>query len=469
MALRAATAEKNFRRDIRGAIVLFVAFLLLRGLEHLVAGRMSVGAVKVIHAGWMLTFAFGVIRTCVSLLLLLMRWRAYPVPKILRDVVDFSLYSLVAIPILHSQISFDFSGLLATSAVASVVLGLALQETLGNLFAGLSIQLERPFQVNDFVGIKEERGRVVQIGLRATRIETQRREVITVPNNMVSKEAVKNFSRGTQPVGTDLYIGASYDAPPNRVKRVVLETLAEIPLIVPDPPAKCRTWSYDDSSIRYQIRYFVASYGQSNTVKDEIYSRLWYRLRREHIGLPYPQRTLHISTEMAPEFPTDMRTELLRTVDLFQTLNTQERERLADDLLPRRFGAGERIIEEGAPGQTFYIVAAGEVSVKTGKAQVEVVRLKRGQYFGEMSLLTGEPRSATIVAVDDAVLFEVDRPTFAKLFAEQPGLARQLSALLAQRRTELRAVAEANGPGLSYQEAGRILTRLKAIFGLKQD
>ena len=131
-------------------------------------------------------------------------------------------------------------------------------------------------------------------------------------------------------------------------------------------------------------------------------------------------------------------------MDLFRVLGPAERERVAHEMVARRFGHGERIIEQGAPGQTFYVVAAGSVSILTGRG-VEVTRLGRGQYFGEMSLLTGEPRSATVVAAEDAVLFELDRPTFAQLFDEQPALAGLLSEALAHRRGQLRAVAEANG------------------------
>ena len=135
-------------------------------------------------------------------------------------------------------------------------------------------------------------------------------------------------------------------------------------------------------------------------------------------------------------------------------------------MVARRFGRGERIIEQGAPGQTFYVVGSGTVSILTARG-VEVTRLGRGQYFGEMSLLTGEPRSATVVAAEDAVLFELDRPTFAQLFDEQPALAGLLSEALAHRRGQLRAVADTAGNVVEVREANWILDRLRSIFGLR--
>ena len=173
------------------------------------------------------------------------------------------LYGLAALPILQTQLNLDLSGLLATSAVLSVVIGLALQETLGNLFAGLSLQLERPYQVGDFIRIKDHTGRVVQIGWRATRILTTRRESITLPNSMVAKELVKNFSYGYEPMGIDIELGLSYEAPPNQVKAAVLDVMKEVPTLLQEPKPQCRTWAYGESSIRYQLRFWVADYSHA--------------------------------------------------------------------------------------------------------------------------------------------------------------------------------------------------------------
>lgn len=469
---RTASSDKELRRDLGGAIWLLLAFLGLRLAAWALHEELPPAWAKMLRVAWMLTFAFAVIRAGVSALLWGVRLRSqHTLPKILRDVVDFVLYALAAVPILQTQLNLNLASLMATSAVLSVVIGLALQETLGNLFAGLSLQLERPFQVGDHVKIGEETGRVVQIAWRATRISTQRREIVTVPNSVVAKNVVKNFSYGSEPVGIDLFVGLSYDAPPNAVKMAVLETLREVPLVLEDPAPFCRTWAYDESSIRYKVRYFIASYTHAGPTQEEFYTRLWYRLRRDGIDIPYPQRTVHVRNEPPrPDVSPESVLELLRTVDLFTLVDASELERLRGELVVRRFGKGERIIQEGDAGHTFYLVASGEVSVRTGRTQAEVTRLRRGHYFGEMCLLTGEPRSATVVAMEDSVLLEVERPTFARLFASQPGLARQLSALLAQRRTQLRAVAEASGGTTdAVPEAGRIFGKLRQIFGLSHD
>jgi len=465
--LHTLVADPLFRRDARGGIRLLLVGAALRALHQLSADRLPPGVARALEVAWMIILSFGVIRSLVSLSLLVVRSRERPAPKILRDVLDATLYVITALVIVKEEFNLNlFSSLLAGSAIASVVLGLALQDTLGNLFAGLSLQLERPFEVGDLVSVGQETGRVLQIGWRATRLETKRREIITLPNNQLAKQTVKNFSRGNEPVGVDLYIKVSYEAPPNQVKRVVAETLAEVPLILASPPARARTWAFEEMSIEYRIRFFVADHARANRVRDEVLTRIWYRLRRAGLEIPAAPRTMRVTApEHRDEFPLESRLAILEAVDLFNVLRPPEKEHLAKVMVPRSFGAGERIIEEGAPGQTFYLVADGTVAVTTRRG-VEVTRLSRGQYFGEMSLLTGEPRSATVVAVEDAVLFELDRPGFKQLFAGHPELAAQFSTILAERRLQLQALADATLPPSDHPEANRILARLRQIFGL---
>ncbi len=468
LGFRAATKDPIFRRDLWGATVFLIAFLCLRSTGAWLDEHLTGGLAKALRVAWMLTFAFGVVRSILAVALWVLRFRSTPIPKIIRDVIAFSLYVLTSVPILRTQLDIDLTGLLATSAILSVVLGLALQDTLGNLFAGLSLQLERPFQVGDYVTVEEHTGRVVQLAWRATRIETARREIVTLPNNVIAKKAVLNFSHGLQPVAVDVDIGLSYGAAPNHVRTVVLDVLREIPLLLQQPPPRCRARGFDDSALRYRIRFYVADFAQSENVKDEVFSRLWYRFAREKIEIPYPQRVLHFPTDSSRPEPVEPVGELLSSVDLFSMLSSAEREKIAREVQLRRFGKGERIISEGAAGHTFYLVSSGEVSVRTGKAEAEVARLKRGEYFGEMSLLTGEMRSATVVALEDSVLLELERGSFARLFENQPNLAEQLSAQLAQRRSQLEALAPVQGKASDpAPEARRIFTRLRHIFGLK--
>ncbi|MBS1148421.1 MAG: mechanosensitive ion channel/cyclic nucleotide-binding protein [Myxococcaceae bacterium] len=458
---RAFTRDEQLKKDLRGSIYLFTFFLALRLLGAGVEEHLPKNVGTALRVGWMLAFAFGSVRTLVSVGLWVFRqMRRAPTSKIVRDLTDFVLYIAVTIPILKTQLAIDVTTLLGTSAVVSLVLGLALQDTLGNLFAGLAVQLEKPFDVGDFITVGQHSGQVVEIAWRATRIETFRKEQITLPNSMIAKEAVKNFSRGGNAVAIDLVFGVTYSAPPNQVKQEVLEALKAIPQVLADPPPQVHTQDFAESSVQYLIRYYLRSYADVLGSQGEIYTRLWYRFGRAGIEIPFPQRIITVRNE--PQ-RAHVHQALLQELDLFAPFTEAERMEIATHARERHFGRGEHVINEGEEGHTFFVVTRGSLAVMAGKARTEVARLGRGQYFGEMSLLTGEPRSATVTAHEDSVLLELDREAFGRHFAEHEGLAQKLAEVLASRKIELQDKVNlaALAPGV---KANDILARLKHIF-----
>ena len=301
---------------------------------------------------------------------------------------------------------------------------------------------------------------MVEIAWRATRIETFRKEQITLPNSMIAKEAVKNFSRGGNAVAIDLVFGVTYSAPPNQVKQEVLEALKAIPQVLADPPPQVHTQDFAESSVQYLIRYYLRSYADVLGSQGEIYTRLWYRFGRAGIEIPFPQRIITVRNE--PQ-RAHVHQALLQELDLFAPFTEAERMEIATHARERHFGRGEHVINEGEEGHTFFVVTRGSLAVMAGKARTEVARLGRGQYFGEMSLLTGEPRSATVTAHEDSVLLELDREAFGRHFAEHEGLAQKLAEVLASRKIELQDKVNlaALAPGV---KANDILARLKHIF-----
>ncbi len=465
VTVRQFSRDAQLKKDLRGSFFLFTIFLALRLLGAGIEDHVPKGVGTAMRVVWMLAFAFGGVRAMVSLGLGAFRQlRHSPTSKIVRDLTDFVLYVAVTIPILKTQLAIDVTTLLGTSAVVSLVLGLALQDTLGNLFSGLAVQLEKPFDVGDYVTVGPHSGRVVEIAWRSTRIETVRQEHITLPNSMIAKEAVKNFSRGGCPVAIDLTFGVTFSAPPNQVKHEVLEALKAIPMVLTDPPPQVHTQSFAESSVQYLIRCYLLSYADSLRAQGEIYSRLWYRFGRAGIEIPFPQRVVTVRNE--PQ-RAHVHQALLQELDLFAPFTEAERMEIATHARERHFGRGEHVINEGEDGHTFFVVTRGSLSVMAGKANTEVARLARGNYFGEMSLLTGEPRTATVTAHEDSVLLELDREAFGRHFAEHQGLAQKLADVLATRKIELhdKVTAAQLEPGV---KATDILARLKNIFRVRE-
>lgn len=422
----------------------------------------------------MLLLVFALVRLVVSIGLWVTRhFRKKPTTKIMKDLLNWGLLLLTVFPILQSQFNLDVSSLLAPSAILSVVLGLALQDTLGNLFSGLALRSEQPFEVGDIIdlgglsGQKGHVGQVVQIGWRSIRIQTFRNEILTLPNGAISKTIVRNLSQKELNIGIEIEFLISYDIPPNKVRTQVLEAIDEISSIVEEPASFCRLKSFDDSAVRYQVRVFTSSIDRYLIVRDELLTRLWYRFERNGIEFGLPRRILQ-SNNLAKEEPPPSQS-LLDNVDLFAPFSPQERAQLAHSAKERRFGSGEEIISAGEEGHTFYLVVSGRVSVRMDKG-IELAQLSKSQYFGEMSLLTGEPRTATVVALEDSVLLEFGRQCFAEHFANNPQLTESLSKLLAARRTEIaKASATPETPlaVVHQSETNRIFTRLRHIFGLR--
>jgi small-conductance mechanosensitive channel len=458
---RRLARDERLRQDLFGAVVWFALFVALRTTMLFAEQWSPKEWHPFLRAVWMLAFAFGTVRMSVAVVLWARRrLGGSPTAKIHRDVADFLLYLATAVPILKTTLQLDVTTLLGTSAVLSLVLGFALQDTLGNLFSGLSLQLDRPYQVGDIVKVGQHEGRVVQTSWRSTRIETMRKELITLPNALTAKEPIINYSKGGEPVALDLTIGAAYAAPPTRVKAEILEAIAESAVILKAPAPWVRTWEFDESSVKYVVRVWLKDWADVPLVHDEVFARLWYRFGRAGIEIPFPQRVVTMRAELPR--PQGLREELLGELDLFKPFNGEERKAIADAASEHHFGIGESICVEGREGETFYVVVTGRVSVRVGHPPREVATLSRGQYFGEMSLLTGAPRAATVVAVDDTQVLEFDRAEFQRFFTQKPELAEQMASFLARRKAELESGPNASGAQVT--DAAGFLTRLRRIF-----
>lgn len=395
-------------------------------------------------------------------------------PALLDSGVAVFFYALGIGAIAHHVFGVALTPFLATSAVLGAVVGLALQDTLGNLFAGIALHTESPFRVGDWVKVGDRDGRVEQMSWRALQLRTWDGDTLVVPNNEVARHALLNYSLPAGPHSRVVVLGVSYQTPPDRVLQVLRGALEQVEGLPAAPPPNLRVVAYDESSIRYEIRYFYASYEDYRRVEGEILRLAWYHLRRAGIEIPYPVRNVFMhQVEPAPrEDPAERLGRALRRLELFQALSEEEMRTVAGRFRPLRYAGGEKVIEEGQPGDSFFLVDKGELAVLKwlgGRAR-EVARLRAGECFGEMALLTGERRAATVVAVTDVELFVIDKGGFHDVVSANPALAEEISTLLAERR---QALTSAEGditdrfpttPPADLKD--HILGRIRSYFGL---
>ena len=382
-------------------------------------------------------------------------------PSIVQDSLIIVLFSLVAVLILRDRV-------LTTTAVGAVVLGFALQDTLGNLFAGLAIQIEKPFRVGDWVSIGGLEGRVNEITWRATRLLTRAGNVVVVPNGVMAKDTITNYSVPTRQMRLSVEVGASYDVPPNVVKAVITEALKNVSEVSSVRAPEVRVADFASSSITYRVLFWVDDFDPADRAQDQVRSYIYYAFRRSNITIPYPIQ-VELSPEeggmVAPKLPAD--SGLLASVPMFAALTDSERTQLVAVGRAVTYARGEAIVRQGQDGQSLFIIKRGEARVTLAGTEGDVARLREGDVFGEMSLLTGAARTATVTAVSDCDLLEIDADGFRRLVIANPSVLERVTSVTAARREELDRHRETHAVPTAVAELRHsFLTRVREFLRL---
>lgn len=430
----------------RKRAVTATTFLLLSGSALIDAGSRfipneQVGQ-KVAVAAFVL-FLFGVIRLVLEFVDAITRRGKVHFSTIGKDLLMLVLWFVVVMVVLYTDFGVQPLSILTTTTVFAAVLGFALQETLGNIFSGLSLSMGRPFDPGDWIRSGHYVGQVKGIAWRATTIVTRANERLEVPNSVIAKDVLFNYATGH--VVDELTVGISYSVPPNHVREVVLTLLHDVPQVLRDPPPEVLAWDYLDFAIQYRIKYSIADYGAQEHVRDRVASSLWYALRRHSIEIPFPTRTVHVrdagrdEDEAADaEFERELMTDL-RQVDWLRGLRDDELRLLVPTVSVRQFGAGEMLVRAGEAGESMFIVRSGRAEVfgQTADGQVRhIAEIGRGVVTGEMALMTGEPRNASVRAITDLEVIEMDREGFTRLFKEHPDAAASIGDIIAARNRD---------------------------------
>ncbi|MGE3888161.1 MAG: cyclic nucleotide-binding domain-containing protein [Vicinamibacterales bacterium] len=460
LALLAAVRSRFVRGRLAFSAWLFLGFI---GLELAVA--QGLGDADVMPALARLAFVLALVNLVIALLV--NPWRdsrpSDRFPAIVQDVAVIALFLVIATVLMREQ-------LLATSAVGAVVVGFALQDTLGNFFAGLAIQVEKPFRVGHWIRIGDNEGKVQEVTWRATKLLTKDGQFLIVPNSAISGESILNYSEPTVPTRIDIDVGTGYERPPNEVRAAIRRALADAPLVMQSLEPQIHLHNFGASALEFKVRFWIEDYGSELEARDQVRTRIWYEFRRQNIEIPWPIQ-VEYSREEQP-----LRTEAhvaaaagqLAGVDLFATLSPDARLSLSRAASDHLFAAGEAIVRQGEQGSSMFVVVEGTVKVVLEPSGQEVATIAAGGFFGEMSMLTGEPRTATVRAVDEVQVLEVAAPDIRALAEATPGLLEHISQVVAARRVGL-AQAEATAAAAASAQAHApqpLLARIKAYLRL---
>jgi small-conductance mechanosensitive channel/CRP-like cAMP-binding protein len=416
-------------------------------------------------------------------------------PMIASDLIVGIGYVVVTLAVL-SRHGVNPTGALVSGAVVSAVLAISLQSTLGNVVGGVALQLDGSIREGDWIQLENGRqGRVRSVRWRHTVIETRDWSTIIVPNAQLLATSITILGkREGRPVPQRLWVWFNVDFrfAPNRVIQVVSDALQSSAIenvaAEPKPSVVCMDFTKDakDSYASYAVRFWINDLATDDPTSSRVRARVYTALQRAQIPLAVPARTSFVEmkdeerTARRTERQLDERFEALKTVHLFRTLTDDELRTLAAGMNHVMYTDGEVITRQGATAHWLYVMTNGTAEIRAHvdpdgpggipEQKIRIAQLTAPDFFGEMSLMTGEPRSADVIAIGEVDCFRLGRDTFKTVLLGRPEIATELSAKLAARRVELLAARDGlDAHALREREASeraRILGGIKAFFAL---
>ena len=481
--IRSGSNNRRILFVVTAAIVLLLLYLLVSfdaELHQLLASRMGglasradtvINSMRLVLLG---VLAYLFVRVLNSLIFgLIYRMRSgYEAPTLVRNI--FSIIAFTALFLLIFSSIFEgvnLGALFTTSAIFGVILGLALQDTLGNFFAGISLQADRPFQIGDVitVGAQRHSGVVEEITWRAVKIRTFSNHVVLISNSTAAREPIEVCPRDNLNA-RHVFFNTLYTDSPAKTIHVVREAVREADNVSERITPVVRIRNLGESGVDYEVKYWLTDYAKYNDTDALVRQRIWYAFRRAGLSFAFPTRTLFVErTTKAPTPAGDGSDiiERLSAVDIFAPLSAEETAMLARAAVSHVFAPSETVIRAGDAGSSMFVVHNGRVSVQLNENGVSrsVATLNEGDFFGEMALFTGEPRAANIVALEETEVLEIGHDAMKKVFDTNPDLVESLSFIIAERRKGLVAQAATRDP-IEDESAG-ILSSIKRFFGIK--
>ncbi len=424
-------------------------FALYLGTEQV--GPRAAGGI----AGW-LGLAWGGVR----LIDALAAQRHARQPRLLRDLIGAALFIAALFAILANVFNQSIAGLLATSGVVVAVIGFALRHIIGDIFSGIALGVEHPYRLGDWLEVPPDIvGRVAEINWRATRLETRDATSVTIPNGLLAGSRFINFSHPNRQYRGILRIALEVRMPLEQAKALLLAATLGAPGVNREPAPDVLVESIDERGIVYAVRYWGDDYGRDALLRDAILCGILHALDQAGAAPAWPQRRLHPAPP--PSLPEPQ--TLLGRVPLFDHFPPAALERLAAGSCSRHIRPGEVVVRQGEPGGSLFLIVQGALEVRVDGVPVD--RMRAGEVFGEVSLLTGLPRSAEVRTLTEVTLLEITSDDIAPILREAPALADQLAELAAARQCWNRArLAEHAAPPI--EEKRELLKRLRAFFGL---
>lgn len=399
------------------------------------------------------------------------RRRSGPPPRLLQDIARALLFGAAALAILAFVFGQPVSGLVATSGVLVAVLGFALRNMISDVFSGIALSMEHPYRIGDWIEIAPGViGHVAEINWRATRLSTRDDTSLVVPNGLIAGNRFINYSYPQRQYRANLRLALDPAIPVERAKGILLAAVLGAEGVCPEPRPDIMLEGIDERGVCYVLRYWVPDFAEDAQCRDAVLSGLVNGLQQAGLAPAFPRRDIAVGRRTASDALPGLSARL-RRLPLLRDFTDAEIDDLARQAQERRFHEGERIVTQGEAGRSLFLLAEGALEVWMTADMVGPVlvdHMQPGDMFGEISLLTGQPRSASVIAATDGRAYEIRKEHLEPILRRRPELAADLAGLMSRRReaNRERLAAARTVPTAEPADARALLERLRSFFGL---
>ena len=475
------------RRDLRGSMINMMVAMGVGVVGLMVLARYGdaltdATITSVIRETLLLLIAIGFTRIAVICIFQAVL-KQLAIPRILADVliaVVLIVFALVRMKV----VGVNLAGIITTSAVITGVIAFSLQETLGNLWGGIALQLDNTCRIGDWIRMEGVSGQVVGIRWRYTAIATNNGETVIIPNGQLIKNRVTVLGRrGDEriPARRDVEFNVAYAVPPSRVVAAVADGLAhaEIRNVAAHPPLIVNCTGFGESGAQYSVRYWCTDLAHDLWTDSQIRLHVAAILARNGMEIPFPHRVIirrgGADASAVREHELGARSAVLARIDLFTALTDAERRAIASELADCPYVADDVIARQGEAADSLYILAHGRVEVYddsvggTGTRD-HLATLEAPSYFGEMGLLTGQSRRATVIAQNEVLCYRLDKAGFDSIVRARETLLDPISKAVVARQSandaRLQALSDEARARQNSYSAAELVRRIRQFFSI---
>jgi small-conductance mechanosensitive channel len=454
---------------LKRQLFVYLTLTLICAVAWLLVGHLGLGAeaANLMQLGLALLLALVAVRLLSAFVFgAVARLAEYHAPALVRNIFSIAIY-LVAFLFIFKWFfpAVELTPLFATSTIFGLILGLALQDTLGNLFAGISLQADKPFQVGDVVTVGAATGVVESVTWRGVRLRLFTNRIVFISNSSIAKENIEVAPRSNLNARL-VFFNTLYTDSPAKTIHAVRDAIREAENVSRQRRPIVRIRDLAPDGIDWEVKYWLEDYSKFNDTDALVRQLIWYAFRRAGINFAFPTRTLYLerAKKETHHHPTRL-AERLAAVDIFAPLSEHETHRLAETSQSHVFAPGELVIRAGDPGSSMFVLHRGRVKVQINDNGTPrtVATLSEGDFFGEMALLTGEPRTANVLAAEETEVVEIGHDALKQLFDDNPDLMESLCEIVTERRAGL--VAQSEDTEAIEKESAGLLKNIRRFFG----